>query len=286
MRRRASAEILRTSQSLWRSSMTESSRSRTAFARSSTTSRSSSVVLVTAVSIPGRSAGLTPKLVILLPFKPTSIVLLTAMHAVDRMPVELWTRAFGCLDLIWIIRAAHVCRSWRLLAFDDFLFWRNIRIDNVSAPAMDLAYYQLAMGYGRTITLDIDFQHKHELVRTRLIPLLRSAASRTRRLAISIESLYRLDIEDALCQEAPLLEYLHLRYEADPPDLHLTMPLGKGKQLLANQTGNLRRVHLTNMILPSEPNRAFAQATEVFSIMISPRFRTSFPAIYGTPFRI
>lgn len=200
-----------------------------------------------------------------------------AVRSVDRMPIELWTRTFGCLKLSDIIRAAHVSRSWRLLAFDDVLFWRDVTIHDVSDSVMNLAAQRLAMGYGRPMTLDLDYRHVHASVRARLMPLLRCAVPRARRLCIRIESIYRLDVEDALCQEAPLLEHFQLFYDADPPDLHLTLPLAKGRDLFADQTGRLRKVDLVNVILPSVPAKAFAEVTHVSFNHALTTFQEEFP---------
>ncbi|EJD43276.1 hypothetical protein AURDEDRAFT_167692 [Auricularia subglabra TFB-10046 SS5] len=128
---------------------------------------------------------------------------------------------------------------------------------------------------------EIDYPHAHDHddpVLKSLIPLLKLAVPLAKSLKITIESMYRLHLEETLSIEAPFLKVFYLYYAAGPhPELPLTMPLGKGNRLFDSTTGMLRTLHLYSIILPSKMIPAFENVDEVFFIHGSATVQNEFP---------
>lgn len=185
--------------------------------------------------------------------------------AVHRLTVELITRSLDHLSLGQLVRISHVCSRWRALALDHPIYWKKIIVDSVSQPALDLALHRINSSGSRTIDFTIDYREQHDQVPKRIIPLLRIALPRTRELHVKVESLYRFEVEEALCWVAPQMEYFQLLYASGPdPELPLTLPFGKGKNLFSGSAEHLRSVVLHNIILPPQPIAAFLLVDEVF----------------------
>ncbi|KZV94982.1 hypothetical protein EXIGLDRAFT_766701 [Exidia glandulosa HHB12029] len=197
---------------------------------------------------------------------------------VQSLPNELLSRTVSFLDFPSLVHTAHTCAHWRILAFNDPLFWRDIAIFGVENHELDWARLRLDYARDRPINITVDYRPVDEHVPLKLVPLIRRAVPRARSIHVCIESLYRLDLEDALCQAAPHLERLTLLYAAYPPELHLSLPFGKGKHILADTPGRLRVVRLNSIILPKIPTKAFAAADEVFFNNTLTTYQPDFPS--------
>lgn len=188
---------------------------------------------------------------------------------IQRFPAEVHGRVFRYLTLRELIDAAHVCQHWRNLAFDNEAYWDDVTVDSVDPIALEFAEHRMRHGRARPMRFTFRYTELHlaqdDPVLKRLIPMLRLAVPRAWHLDITVESMYRLDVEDALCAKAPNLRTLWLKYHKEPrPELPRGLPLAWDRKLFGGLTGRLRRVHLHNIILPLTPTAAFQEVDEVW----------------------
>ncbi|EJD39368.1 hypothetical protein AURDEDRAFT_171560 [Auricularia subglabra TFB-10046 SS5] len=204
------------------------------------------------------------------------------MASIHLFPVELFTRTFLYLEVPVLICAAHVCKHWRELAFACETYWNDITVASVSPTALDLAEHRLSQGGSKPLRFTIRYTEYHKTaddpVLKRVIPLLRLAVPRAWHLGVTVESMYRLYVEEALCLEAPYLRSFWLKYHAEPiPDLPHLLPLAWDRKLFLGKTGRLRTVHLHNIVLPLTPTAAFQEVDEVWFMHTLGTLQDEFP---------
>ncbi|KAH7087951.1 hypothetical protein BKA62DRAFT_729233 [Auriculariales sp. MPI-PUGE-AT-0066] len=207
---------------------------------------------------------------------PVTITVVTMVASLLRrgigdLPTEVLQAAFTCLSALQLGDVAQVCRNWRPIAFDTPL-------DSISSGAIKRCMHRLESGRERPIDFDVVYQGTETWVPNRIVPLLSRALPRAKHLGINVDSIFRLEIEDALCAPAPHLMLLHMRYYAEQnSDLHISMGLGKipklnGRELFVGPVGalpapsivHLRDIRLWNVVLPPNDIPAFAQVETVW----------------------
>ncbi|EJD43265.1 hypothetical protein AURDEDRAFT_167681 [Auricularia subglabra TFB-10046 SS5] len=230
----------------------------------------------------GNVSAETRKLEAEVSYSAIAIVSCTIM-GITSLPVELHEPFFALLNVRDVIRAAHVCAHWRAIAFDSPSYWADITVGDVAPAALDFAEHRAQQGGNRLLNLTINYTEKHDggddPMLQRVLPLLCSLLPRVRDLRLTVASVYRSGLEDSLCAEAPNLRLLRLTYASDLlADLRFDQPLGHQRTLLAGHTGNLRVVHLYDVVFPENPIPAFRNVDEVLWMTAMSSVQPDFPS--------
>ncbi|KZV96242.1 hypothetical protein EXIGLDRAFT_733603 [Exidia glandulosa HHB12029] len=132
--------------------------------------------------------------------------------SVDTFTLVLDYVAFPCL-----LRAAHVCRSWRSIALDHPTYWRDIRLHSASPSALDCFSARITSRQQGPLVLDIKLSglsgSERGQVLQNVFPAMRASIHRWRSVSIHLHQTLSFPLFSHLHEPAPCLEILALSIE-------------------------------------------------------------------------
>lgn len=193
-------------------------------------------------------------------YSPARLVASRSNRRLKKLPAEIVLCVIDYVALPQLIRMAHVCHEWRVLAYSHPAFWRIIEVGSVRPAALQCMLGKLAASDALIERISFELPVDDPAIDAVVFPALAAHLHRIEHLCVTFHPSKAAAFFRALHAGGPRLKDLEITFHSEEITIldHPIIP----SDLLGGQAPHLFQFTGGNVSLPEEPVAVFASVVD------------------------